>query len=80
MKKAVYYVGSKALKGVVIAEGKNADGATVTLAKKEGGKPFVVGAPVSKTEQPGHAVLGEVEGAEEADDEPETTEDDKLDS
>jgi hypothetical protein len=77
MKQAVYYSGSKALKGIVIEEGKNADGPTVTLAKKESGKPFVVGAPLSKTPQPGYAVLGESAEAEEAeDDEPE---DEKLD-
>jgi hypothetical protein len=69
MKKAVYYLGSKALKGIVIEEGKNADGPTVTLAKKEGGKPFICGAPVSKTPQPGHAVLGDSADAVDADDE-----------
>lgn len=71
MNKAVYYSGPKAIKGIIIEEGKNADGPTVTLAKKEGGKPFVVGAPVSKTPQPGYAVLGDSASAEEADDEPE---------
>jgi len=70
MKKAVYYSGSKALKGIIVEEGKNADGPTVTLAKKDGGKPFVVGAPVSKSPQPGYAVLGESAEAEDAEDEP----------
>jgi hypothetical protein len=76
MKQAVYYSGSKALKGIVLEEGKNADGPTVTLAKKESGKPFIVGAPVAKTPQPGYAVLGDSTDAVEADDEPE---DEKLD-
>jgi hypothetical protein len=71
MKQAVYYSGSKALKGIVIEEGKNADGPTVTLAKKENGKPFIVGAPVAKTPQPGYAVLGDSTDAVEAEDEPE---------
>lgn len=55
--KAVYYSGKTALEGVVIEEGKNADGPTVTLAETADAEPFVRGAPVSASPQPGYAVI-----------------------
>jgi len=62
MKKATYYAPDP-LKGIVIEEGKNADGPTVTLAASADAEPFVRGAPVSTAPKAGFAVIGDSEAA-----------------
>ena len=59
MKTASYFTADleKPLKGVIIEEGKNADGLTVTMAKTADDKPFIVGAPVSFEPSLGYAVI-----------------------